>query len=307
MPFIISYYSKNKKSTYLKSDSSFTGDINDVSILKFKTIAAAKNSFTARMSDILLNRDKSRFFVYNPDNNEYFSLLTGQKEANLHRVMLNSIDDLVTHLLANESHAMVLDLEFFVSRSGMQHLRQIAAIMLNRPQKFINRYVFDPVNMTEATQLNFLKKSDLPYSEACKLKLASAMKDFKQFIQDNDVNTVVSWGNSLDFSVLESESCLNLLDDMTALDVGQVFNRLTPLTLQNICILLNLKNTGVWHNALDDATMINKVCGLYMHVLNDPDIVAKQMAAKEALSPMVPSQRSLTIVPHNPEELTLFY
>lgn len=118
---------------------------------------------------------------------------------------------------------------------------------------------------------------------------------------------VVSWGNSLDFSVLESEGYLKLLDNLTALDVGQIFNRLTPLTLQNICTLLNIKNTGVWHNALDDAMMINKVCGLYMHVLNDPDIVAKQIAAKKTLAPVVPSQKALTIVPHNPEGLTLFY
>ena len=44
-------------------------------------------------------------------------------------------------------------------------------------------------------------------------------------------------------------------------------NSILSLNFEKFCKVLNLNNTGKWHDALDDAKMIKKICELYLNVL----------------------------------------
>ena len=62
---------------------------------------------------------------------------------------------------------------------------------------------------------------------------------------------------------------------MNTIDLEAVFEQLNKrqdvsLNLANYCRLLNLKNTGKWHDALDDSRMIKQICNLYLNVLTKP-------------------------------------
>lgn len=62
---------------------------------------------------------------------------------------------------------------------------------------------------------------------------------------------------------------------MNTLDLENVLDQINKkkdvsLNLANYCNMLNLTNDGKWHDALDDARMIKKICTLYLNVLTQP-------------------------------------
>lgn len=181
-------------------------------------------------------------------------------------------------LRQHASQALILDLEFYNTSDNHQRIKQIAGIVLGqtiKPSAF-NGFIFDPDNMNSDQQLDFFKNHNITYQQALKCSSSNIMKQVKNFINAHHIDTIVSWGNSLDFSELKSEGYSNIIPgEMNTIDLEAVFEQLNKrqdvsLNLANYCRLLNLKNTGKWHDALDDSRMIKQICNLYLNVLTEP-------------------------------------
>ena len=122
-------------------------------------------------------------------------------------------------------------------------------------------------------QLDFLKKHDFSYKQALKCSKKAIMNQVGIFIKENKIDNLISWGHSLDYSVLENEGYKKLLPgNMKSFDLEEILaqangNSNLSLNLEKFCKVLNLNNTGKCHDALDDAKMIKKICELYLNVL----------------------------------------
>lgn len=169
-------------------------------------------------------------------------------------------------------------MEFYNTSDNHQRIKQIAGIVLGqtiKPSAF-NGFIFDPDNMNSDQQLDFFKNHNITYQQALKCSSNNIMKQAKNFINVHHIDTIVSWGNSLDFSELKSEGYSNIIPgEMNTIDLEAVFEQLNKkqdvsLNLANYCRLLNLKNTGKWHDALDDSRMIKQICNLYLNILTKP-------------------------------------
>ena len=69
--------------------------------------------------------------------------------------------------------------------------------------------------------------------------------------------------------IADDTICIHLL--VKSLTLDQINKKKdVSLNLANYCNMLNLTNNGKWHDALDDAIMIKKICTLYLNVLTQP-------------------------------------
>lgn len=241
-----------------------------------------------KLQNLLQSRHKKNFEVINTKNKvigKIFDKNTKGKakmaendskeneESRLDKIF----DDLRRHL----GRALVLDLEFYQDSNDEENhprMAQIAGTILGGTSKHtaFNGFVFDPTHMDNGQQIDFLKEHDLTYKQALQCNSDAIMSQVKSFIKANAIDTIISWGNSLDFSVLRNEGYSDIIPgQMNALDLENVLNQINKkkdvsLNLANYCNMLNLTNDGKWHDALDDARMIKKVCNLYLNVLTQP-------------------------------------
>lgn len=190
-----------------------------------------------------------------------------------------SIDEAFSYIREHRNHSLILDLEFFQDAhdSGIQRMAQIAGVVLGDNIAMFNGFVFDPHRMTTERQLYFLRGHNLTYNQALKCSSKAVMAKVVKFCEDHQIDTIISWGNAQDFKTLRNEGFADkILDNVKAIDLEQVFakangnntNTGIRMSLENFCNLLNLRNEGKWHDALDDDMMIKRICDLYMTVLS---------------------------------------
>lgn len=193
-----------------------------------------------------------------------------------------NLNEVFDKIRKHTRHALFLDLEFFQDKHDdktNQRMAQIAGVVLGVPYEKLsfNCYVFDPDNMDDATQLKFLKDHNITYQQALDHSAENIMKQVKDFLDRNKIDMILSWGHFLDFNVLEKEGFSDIiLAQMETIDLERILadangqNLDVSLNLERFCNLLNLQNTGKWHDAFDDAVMVSKICDLYLNVLTHP-------------------------------------
>lgn len=240
-----------------------------------------------KLKNILQRRHKKNFEVINTENKIIGKLFDKNTKGKVKMAendsteneqnKLNKIfDDLRQHL----GHALILDLEFYQSSNEENHQRmaQIAGTILGGTAKHtaFNGFVFDPTHMDNGQQIDFLKEHDLTYKQALQCNSHAIMAQVENFIKVNDIDTIISWGHNLDFNTLSNEGYSDIIPgQMNTLDLENVLDQINKkkdvsLNLANYCNMLNLTNDGKWHDALDDARMIKKICTLYLNVLTQP-------------------------------------
>lgn len=240
-----------------------------------------------KLQNLLQSRHKKNFEVINTKNKVIGKLFDKNTKGKVKMAKNDSkenkenrLDKIFDDLRQHIDHALVLDLEFYQSSDEEDHPRmaQIAGTILGGTSKYtaFNGFVFDPTHMDNGQQIDFLKEHDLTYKQALQCNSDAIMAQVKNFIKANDIDTIISWGHSLDFSVLSKEGYSDIIPGkMNTLDLENVLNQINKkkdvsLSLANYCNMLNLTNDGKWHDALDDARMIKKVCTLYLNVLTQP-------------------------------------
>lgn len=307
--YVIRYRSKGGVYSYLSKKCTFKRNYNNSEVLVFNKKSKAKNYMSGNISantmlKILRTHVSSNFEIINIENSNenaaplaIDSSLTFKKNCPTIE-QIETLDKLVKRLNEVKDHAMVLDLEFFQDKrsdhQNDQHMKQIAGFIFSNPKRNFSEYVFDSKKMKETDQLQFLKKSNFNYADACDHDSDYAIQKVKEFAKLNQVTTIISWGNSFDFKILNDEGHLQIFHHMTAIDVERVFAKVNGLKKQKnsgiglylnlnaVCNILNLKNDGTWHEALSDCRMIKKVCDLYMNVLMNRHIIAMPVRQKEA-------------------------
>lgn len=294
MPFVLAYRSKSNKYSYLTANNTFKFDINAAEVLHFGKMKNArkyiKKSMTpAILNKILLTHSIQNFFIADIDTNEITEPLFKDEEISTFtlknnqpkEVDLDTINGLVQKLTEIHDNAVIMDLEFYQDRrpgyENVQHVKQIAAIFLGDNLAIFNEYTFNDQLMNDTTQLEFLKRTDMSYSEALDININYVMNKFVNFLNENNVETIISWGNSHDFYVLNLDGCLKMLKDFAALDIEKILAKVNSkakdsagyvkMNLQSFCDLLNLNHDGAWHEALADCQMIKKVCKMYTDTL----------------------------------------
>lgn len=193
-----------------------------------------------------------------------------------------NLNEVFDKIRKHTRHALFLDLEFFQDKHDdktNQRMAQIAGVVLDVPQEKLsfNCYVFDPDNMDDATQLKFLKDHNITYQQALDHSAENIMEQVKDFLERNKIDMILSWGHFLDFNVLEKEGFSDIIPaQMETIDLERILadvnnqNLDVSLNLERFCNLLNLQNTGKWHDAFADAVMVSKICDLYLNVLTQP-------------------------------------
>lgn len=251
MDCLIRYCSANGN-RYLCDDDTIT-KLSNGTPQHFSSLQQAQDHVLVHMQaiklkNILQRRHKKNFEVINTKNEIIGKLFDKNTKGKVkmaendstenEQSKLNKIfDDLRQHL----GHALILDLEFYQSSNEGNHQRmaQIAGTILGGTAKHT---AFNVIN----------------------------------FIKVNDIDTIISWGHNLDFNTLSNEGYSDIIPgQMNTLDLENVFDQINKkkdvsLNLANYCNMLNLTNDGKWHDALDDARMIKKICTLYLNVLTQP-------------------------------------
>lgn len=294
MSFALAYRSKSNKYSYLTAHNTFKFDVNAEEVIHFskkKNVRKyVKKSMTKAILDrILLTHSAQNFNIIDIDTNEIIEPLFKNEEISTftlknnqpEELTLTSVNELVQKLNEIRDNAVIMDLEFYQDRrpgyENVQHVKQIAAIFLGDNSDIFNEYVFDGQLMNDTNQLEFLKRTDMSYSEASNISIKYVMNEFVDFLNEHNVETIISWGNSHDFYVLNTADCLKMLKNFTALDIEKVLAKVNckskdpdgyvKMNLQSFCDLLNLTHDGVWHEALADCRMIKKVCKMYTDIL----------------------------------------
>lgn len=183
-----------------------------------------------------------------------------------------SLQDVFTGLKENQDHCLILDLEFYSNCANETKMAQIGGLVLGTGVSF-NKFIFDPDDMSIKRQLDFLKNHNITYQDAIELSPDTIMAEVQHFIRDQAIDTLVSWGNNLDFTVLKNEGYSKIIpSNLETYDLERIFAHANntndlSLNLKNFSNVLNLPHTGKWHDALDDAKAIYRICQLYMNVL----------------------------------------
>lgn len=285
MKFLIRYHKTSGNNTYLTTDDTFSKKSGG-KLQYFSNLKNAKKHLLLYMENngaqLLQNRSKNNFEIVNDDGIVVEKPFINTDSVNntkndVFNKQGSTLDTIFNELRSHLNHILILDLEFYQdTKENHARMLQIAGIVLGRNSKSpsFNGFIFDPVHMNESQQLDFLKKHDFSYKQALKCSKKAIMNQVGIFIKENKIDNLISWGHSLDYSILENEGYKKLLPgNMKSFDLEEILaqangnsNNLS-LNLEKFCKVLNLNNTGKWHDALDDAKMIKKICELYLNVL----------------------------------------
>lgn len=291
----IRYHANNGNYSYLTESGGFKRNNNDKSIMSFNSEKAAQNYLKITLGDdkrkkILTNHTPSRFSIYSVDQkrdtNAKITIPKPQPKP-IQEIKFDTIKDLIDGLNMANGHAMVMDLEFYNDQNTPEtsdvRMQQIAGVMLNNPDIAFNEFVYEENHMSNKDQVYFWKNSNLTYQDALKATPEKAMEKVKQFMTDNNVDTIISWGNAMDFNILQKEKLFDTFNEKKAIDIDNTLMAVTSnaeilgdamkpsLNLEAICLLLGLENPGEYHDALNDSLMIQKVCQVYMNRLSHLD------------------------------------
>ena len=304
MSYLLRYHSKQGNITYLTKTNTFSNSFNK-DTRNFQTLDGLKNYWLnmdkETKTKIWANHDEFCFDVTDNQgrvinhltgvisviNKEDASApvpITAMPVADISDQVIDpvqqqpvksqipSLQDVFTGLKENQDHCLILDLEFYSNCANETKMAQIGGIVLGTGVSF-NKFIFDPDDMPIKRQLDFLKNHNVTYQDAVKLLPDTIMADVQHFIRDQTIDTLVSWGNNLDFTVLKNEGYSRIIpSNLKTYDLEGIFAHANntndlSLNLKNFSNVLNLPHTGKWHDALDDAKAIYRICQLYMNVL----------------------------------------
>ena len=191
----------------------------------------------------------------------------------------SNISEFIDFLHENHN-ILILDLEFYQDLESKAkdvqsifHIEQISGQIFDTVHSF-NYRPYNPDNMTAEEQLKFLTATDLPVSQAQLITKDAITKRIDEFIKFYQIDTLISWDNSLDFNILKQDSMFNPFKKLRHLDLSNIVYKSdinNPDTnghagLKRECKLYNLKHEGQWHNAYDDVTMIHKLCKRFYYM-----------------------------------------
>lgn len=277
MPLILSYKTENQ-TYYLTQNNGWTTNQNSDSLLRFKSVKAgrafyqnyhqnsARSAFANRKLYKLLfvnDKVKQEPIPLEPSIYNHYIHHCGDRQYDP-----ASISELVTILNNPQNNILILDLEFFQSADNEKEFlpQQISGKLFNSWKTF-DYHVFDANLMTPNLQLNFLKRSNLPFKEAQQFSIEKITEKIKRFLKDNHVNYLLSWDNSLDLYTLHQYADPELFKDLSSIDLARLIaNTITNdkngnfISLKNFTRVLNLTHSGKWHNAKDDVEAINQIC-----------------------------------------------
>lgn len=319
MSYLLRYHSKQGNITYLTTANTFSNSFNK-DTRNFQTLDDLKNYWLnlnkETKTKILTNHDEFCFditdnqgriinhlkgviSVIDKEDAPAVMPTTAMSVADMSAQLIEpdqqpsvkpqvpSLQDVFTDLKENQDHCLILDLEFYSNCANETKMAQIGGLVLGTGASF-NKFVFDPDDMSIKRQLDFLKNHNVTYQDAVKLSPDTIMTDVQHFIRDQAIDTLVSWGNNLDFTVLKNESYSKIIpSNLKTYDLEGIFAHANntndlSLNLKNFSNILNLPHTGKWHDALDDVKAIYRICQLYMNVLV-PVNEAKQKAEDDDL------------------------
>lgn len=201
-------------------------------------------------------------------------------------IPLRTIDQLVNYITNPHHNCLILDLEFYhrldypndKSNPGSnQQIQQIAGQIFGVPHAKFNYRVFDPNDMSPKDQIDFLAKSNLPYSEAQLHILETIMKKIKAFIRYYDIDTIISYENAMDFYVINQDGFNDLFGGLNSIDLTDIlrFNFtgansnnpmvFRPTSLYNLAQIFNLPDReSNWHQADHDVNVIAEILQTYV-------------------------------------------
>lgn len=187
------------------------------------------------------------------------------KDLNQLRTVLNS-----------PARLLILDLEFF--QAGKQnHIFQLAGRMYEQSASF-NYYFFNN-QQTDNRQLQFLRRYDVPFSQAQQFTVKQQLPRIINLVRRLALDYIVSWDNSLDFkslqqaanglSIPKQDRFWNTVQaiDLEWLVAQQVWQGQRALGLKRMCQLLNLPQFK-FHHAQHDVRAIKAILKFYSRDLS---------------------------------------
>ena len=279
MAFFLSYQTKGQTYYLTNNNGWIANDITRPNLRTFPSVKAGRNFYSNHhLTDArpaFANRKIAKLLFVDPISQQQYALDEQSRQHYFHHcgdkeMYLPTMNDFKDLIHDPNNHIMILDLEFFLNSNDNNDLypRQIAGQCFNSFDHF-NVHIFDPDNMNESRQLEYLQKSDLPFSVAKENTLANAKHQLIDFMKRNDINYVLSWDNHQDFYTLNTKVDPNLFKGITSVDlallVSTVLSNSTKflVSLKTFTNLLNLTHKGEWHDAADDVEAINKICQHY--------------------------------------------
>lgn len=174
-------------------------------------------------------------------------------------------------VLNGSARLLILDLEFFQA-DNQNHIFQLAGRIYGQAKKF-NYYFFNS-QQTDARQLQFLRRYDVPFSQAQQYTVKYQLPRIIKLVASLAPDYLVSWDNSQDFKALQRAANRLALPkqnrfwntiqaiDLEKLVAQQVWNGQKALGLKKMCQLLNLPPFK-FHQAQHDVRAIEAILKFY--------------------------------------------
>lgn len=181
--------------------------------------------------------------------------------------------DQLRNVLRSDSRLLILDLEFYQDPKNKQnYVAQIAGKMFERHASF-NYHLFG-TNMPLERQVAFLRQYDLRFSEVGRYGIDEVLQRIMMFIATERPDYIVSWDNSMDFSLLNREA--NRLGipknerpwqticplDLAKLVAKEVWKNKRAISLEKMSTLLHLPAVK-HHHAQNDVKVIEQILKFY--------------------------------------------
>ncbi|EEW53503.1 hypothetical protein [Limosilactobacillus antri] len=174
-------------------------------------------------------------------------------------------------VLNGSAKLLILDLEFFQA-GNQNHIFQLAGRVYNQAEKF-NYYFFNS-QQTDTRQLQFLRRYDVPFSQAQQFTVKHQLPRIIKLVDSLAPDYLVSWDNSQDFKALQRAANRLAIPkqnrfwntvqaiDLEKLVAQQVWNGQKALGLKKMCQLLNLPPFK-FHQAQHDVRAIEAILKFY--------------------------------------------
>lgn len=171
-----------------------------------------------------------------------------------------------------------LDCEFYQDDAGEMWLRQLAIKQFGTSN--ILAYQFFDDAMPAERQLDFLKKYDMTFSQARKLRYVKLRKHIVAALKQINPDFVVGWGSDNDLKVLDREEMRahikqkkRLSINVPKIDLAQiiqqeVFGGKATLSLAKMGKLLGIDGFVPRHVAKNDVLLLDAVLQFYAHDFN---------------------------------------
>ena len=208
----------------------------------------------------------SQYITIGPNLNKHAVASVGKAKA----APVENLNQLRA-VLNGSTKLLILDLEFFQA-GNQNHIFQLAGRVYNQAEKF-NYYFFNS-QQTDTRQLQFLRRYDVPFSQAQQFTVKHQLPRIIKLVDSLAPDYLVSWDNSQDFKALQRAANRLAIPkqnrfwntvqaiDLEKLVAQQVWNGQKALGLKKMCQLLNLPPFK-FHQAQHDVRAIEAILKFY--------------------------------------------